>query len=70
MKTKRRWGDRRDGTRIRKIDPMHSITPLIFPDRVENQVYFRVSVDIEPAEKYLRQWNREHTEDKITLFQL
>ena len=38
-KTKRRLGDRRDGTLLRDLDGMHFIVPLIYPNRCDIEAY-------------------------------
>ena len=39
-KQHRRFGDRRDGKLIRDLDPMHVITPILYPNRCDNEAYF------------------------------
>ena len=35
--TKRRFGDRKDGVLLRDLDGMHFITPIIYPNRCDNE---------------------------------
>ena len=37
--TKRRFGDRKDGVLLRDLDGMHFITPIIYPNRCDNEAY-------------------------------
>ena len=37
QKQKRRLGDRKDGVLLRDLDGMHFITPLIYPNRCDNE---------------------------------
>jgi len=53
--TRRRWGDRYDGRRVRTLNPFYQITPYIMRSRVDAQDYFEDEVDIGPAERWLRQ---------------
>ena len=45
-KKKRRWGDRKDGVLLRDLDGMHFITPLIYPNRCDNEAYIRETIDL------------------------
>ena len=36
---KRRFGDRKYGRLMRELDTMHYITPLIYPNRCDNEAY-------------------------------
>ncbi|MDP4239540.1 MAG: 2-oxo acid dehydrogenase subunit E2 [Bacteroidota bacterium] len=51
-----RWslGDRYDGWRLRKVDPMFSVAPFILKSRVDSQVLFEIKVPIEHIEKFIR----------------
>jgi hypothetical protein len=65
---KRRFGDRRDGYLIRDIDPMHYITPIIYPGRCDNEAYISETVDLTNINKYIEKQNETETEFKYTLF--
>lgn len=65
---KRRFGDRKDGKLIRRIDPMHFIMPLIYPNRCDNEAFLSVSADITKTKEYLAEKNKTETEFKYTLF--
>lgn len=69
-KTKRRLGDRRDGTLLRDLDGMHFIVPLIYPNRCDNEAYISERVDLENLNKYLETKNAGNPEFKYTLFHL
>ena len=64
----RKWGDRRDGTLIRNIDAMHYIMPLMYPNRCDNEAYMKLSVDITKTEEYIREYNKEHPDNRIAIF--
>ncbi len=67
---KRRWGDRRDGTLIRDIDAMHYVMPLMYPNRCDNEAFMSMAVDISNTEEYIRAYNKEHPEGRISIFDL
>lgn len=66
----RKWGDRRDGKLIRKLDSMHYIMPLMYPNRCDNEAFIRVTVDLTSAEEFLAKKNAENPEYKYNIFQL
>ena len=66
----RRFGDRRDGTLIRNIDSMHYIMPLMYPNRCDNEAYMRLSVDLTFTEEYIREYNKEHPDNRIAIFDI
>ena len=67
---KRRWGDRVDGTLIRDIDAMHYVMPLMYPNRCDNEAFMSMTVDIAGTEEYIRNFNAEHPEARISIFDL
>ena len=67
---KRRLGDRNDGTLIRDIDAMHYIMPLIIPNRCDNEAHMKLSVDISLTEKYVREFNKNHPDLRISVFDI
>ncbi len=68
--TKRRFGDRKDGTLIRDLDGMHFIVPLLYPKRCDNEAFISELIDLTNANAYLAKKNDANPEDKYTLFQL
>ena len=67
---KRRWGDRRDGTLIRDIDAMHYVMPLMYPNRCDNEAFMSMTVDIAGTEDFIRKYNAEHPEARLSIFDL
>lgn len=65
---KRKWGDRRDGRLIRDLDAMHTITPLIYPNRCDNEAYISERIDLEAINNYLAKINQTETEFPYTIF--
>ena len=57
-KSKRRWGDRKEGRKLRTIDPMAKITPYIMRRRSDSQNFFTEKLDITEAEKFCREQTR------------
>lgn len=58
-KRKRRLGDRHDGYKVRKLDLPFYIIPVIMRTRLDSQVFFNISIDIENLEKYVHRKRRE-----------
>ena len=67
-KTKRRWGDRKDGVLLRDLDGMHFITPLIYPNRCDNEAYISETIDLTNMNAYLAKLNERGTEFRYTMF--
>ena len=58
-KRKKRFGDRKDGRRLRTLDPYNELSPFIMKTRTDASNYFTETVDISEAERFLR-GNRLH----------
>ena len=69
-KKKRRWGDRKDGVLLRDLDGMHFITPLIYPNRCDNEAYICETIDLTNMNAYLKKKNETETEFPYTMFHL
>ena len=69
-KSKRRWGDRRDGKLIRDLDSLHYITGIIYPHRCDNEAYIGELVDLTNINEYLAKKNYEGIDYKYNLFQI
>ena len=66
----RRIGDRRDGAQLRDIDSMHYIMPLMYPNRCDNEAYMKLTVDISGTEEYIREYNKNHPDNRIAIFDI
>ena len=66
----KKWGDRKDGKLLRKIDSMHYIMPLMYPNRCDNEACMNFRIDLTNAEEYLEKKNAGEPEYKYNLFQL
>ena len=51
---KRRIGDRREGRRIRTIDPFNAMIPFLMKQKSEASNYFSASLEVTEIERYLR----------------
>lgn len=67
---KRKWGDRKDGYRVRDLDSMHVIAPLIMPNRTDNEAVMTETIDITAINKYLEEKNVEGIDFKYTFFHI
>ncbi|MBK5253664.1 MAG: 2-oxo acid dehydrogenase subunit E2 [Peptostreptococcaceae bacterium] len=70
MSVKRRWGDRRDGVRVRCEDRLHVLTPYLLPNRCDNEVFVMEKIDMAASNNYLKKKNAENPEYKYTIFQI
>lgn len=69
-KERRKFGDRKDGKLIRDLDPMHVITPILYPNRCDNEAYISERIDLAPLRAYLDKINENETEFPYTIFHL
>ncbi len=67
---KKKWGDRRDGELIRKLDSMHYIMPLMYPNRCDNEAFLHVRVDLTKTMAYLEKKNNRDIPYRYNLFQM
>ncbi len=67
---RRRFGDRFDGKLIRDLDPMHVITPILYPNRCDNEAYFLEKFDMAPMRAYLEKLNENETDFPFTPFHI
>ncbi len=58
-KNKRKLGDRRDGVQIRDLDPMHILTPMMYPNRCDNEAFISERFDMAPIRAYCDKKNAE-----------
>lgn len=56
---KRRWGDRYDGMRITKGDPINTIIPFIMKTRNDAQVLFDTEIDVSKVDELIRQKRKD-----------
>lgn len=66
----KRFGDRRDATKVRKMDSMHYIMPLMYPNRCDNEAFISETIDLTNAMAWLEKRNAEKPAYKYNAFQL
>ena len=66
----KRWGDRKDGTYLKKIDSMHTIMPLMYPNRCDNEAFLTERIDLTNINAYLERKNAGNPEYAYNLFQI
>ena len=66
-KARRKWGDRRDGRRV-KAPGLQTIMCYLWPKRTDCEVYLSDKIDATELLKYLETRNAEHPDYKTTLF--
>lgn len=66
-KRKRRFSDRKEGRRLKTIQPMAHVMPYIMPDRSDAQNYFDDSIDITNIQSYLDEKHKQGYTDMTLL---
>ena len=66
----KRFGDRKDGVLLRDLDGLHFITPIIYPNRTDNEAFISERIDLTAIDEYLAKKNAENPEYHYSLFQL
>ena len=69
-KIKKKWGDRPDARWLKDIPSMNYMMPTLMPNRVDNEAFIRVDIDLRPINAYLEKKNEGITQDKYTFFHL
>ena len=67
-KTKRQWGDRKDGRWIKEGPGLQVIMANLMPHRADCEVYLHDTIDATELVKYLEKRNAEGLDYKITIF--
>lgn len=67
---KKRWGDRKDATLIRREDALHFIMGVIYPSRPDNEAYISERIDLTAINEYLKKKNAGDVDFKYTFFHL
>ena len=67
-KTKRRFGDRKDGTLLRDLDSMHFIVPLLYPNRCDNEAFISERIDLTNLNAYLAKKNADDPKYPLKMF--
>lgn len=64
---KRKWGDRRDGRRV-KVTGLQAVMCNLWPNRTDCEVYLHDTLDITELMKFVEKKNAEHPDFKTTFF--
>lgn len=64
---KRKWGDRRDGRRI-KVTGLQTIMASLWPKRTDCEVYLHDSIDVTELMQFVADKNAQHPDLKTTFF--
>lgn len=67
-KTKRHFGDRKDGRWVKDVPGLQTIMCHLMPKRTDCEVYLHDTIDVTELLKFLEKKNEEHPEYKTTLF--
>ena len=67
---KRKFGDRKDGVKLKNIHSMHMIMPLMYPNRCDNEAFISERIDLTNINAYLEKKNADNPEYKYNLFQV
>ncbi len=56
-----RWhlGDRYDGWRVKKVDPIFAVVPFILNKRVDSEVFFEIKIPIDKIEAFIKEHKKE-----------
>ena len=65
---KRRFGDRKDGYKVRKVDGTHMFLWRLKPRRSDAEVYINRKIDVEELVKYVEKKKKENPDTRLTYF--
>lgn len=65
----KKFGDRKDGVRLKKISSMHAIMPLMYPNRCDNEAFISERIDLTNVNAYLEKKNADNPDYEYNLFQ-
>ena len=66
----KKFGDRKDGTRLKDIHAMHLVMPLMYPNRCDNEAFISERIDLTNILAYLDEKNASNPDYKYNLFQV
>lgn len=66
----KKFGDRKDGVKLRKIHAMHFVMPLMYPNRCDNEAFISERIDLTNVNAYLEKKNASNPEYAYNLFQV
>ncbi len=65
---KKRWGDRKDATLIRREDALHFVMGVVYPSRPDNEAYISERIDLTNINAYIEKKNAGDVDFKYTFF--
>ena len=66
-KRKRKWGDRRDGFKV-KVPGLQTVMACLMPNRTDCECYLNYKIDVTELLKFLEEKNASHPDYKVTMF--
>ena len=66
----KKFGDRKDGVKLRDIHAMHFVMPLMYPNRCDNEAFISERIDLTNINAYLEKKNADDPAYKYNLFQI
>lgn len=67
---RKKFGDRKDGIRLRNIHAMHFVMPLMYPNRCDNEAFISERIDLTNINAYLQKKNANNPAYQYNLFQV
>ena len=67
---KRSLADRKDGVYLKRLDSMHTIMPLMYPNRCDNEAFISERIDLTNVNAYLERKNAGDPAYPYNLFQI
>lgn len=67
---KRRWGDRKDGWRLRHTQSFFAVMPHFMKHRNDAMVFFDECIEVEELEKYVRRMRKEKDMPDFSMYHL
>lgn len=69
-KTKKRWGDRKDGRRLRDIDGLHQAMAHLLPNRCDAEIFIKEKMDVTNIIRYIEEKKAEDPASKLKAFHI
>ena len=66
----KKFGDRKDGAKLRNIHAMHLVMPLMYPNRCDNEAFISERIDLTNVLAYLDEKNASDPDYKYNFFQV
>ena len=66
----KKFGDRKDGVKLKNIHAMHFVMPLMYPNRCDNEAFISERIDLTNINAYLQKKNASEPDYRYNLFQV